>query len=89
MQAILLSDQPEMLDKAEQHFTKILEHDANNARAIAGLSICYSIRLNSDSRDEVWRERAIASAQQAMKLNPNLGITQIALARAIRSSSTI
>lgn len=40
MQAILLSDQLVMLDQAKQHFTSVPEHGADNARALAGLSIC-------------------------------------------------
>lgn len=83
MRSILLADQPGMLEKAEQHFTTMLAQNAANAKAVAGLSIIYSTRLNSDSRDEIWRERALASAQQALKLNPDLAMTQLALAKAL------
>lgn len=84
MQAIALYDSPGMLEKAEQHFKTMLAHDAVGAKAVAGLSIVYSLRLNGDSdRDETWRERALASAQQALKLNPDLAITQLAYAKTL------
>lgn len=72
-----------MLENAERHFETMLTHDASNANAVAGLSIIYSIRLNSDKRDEAWRERALASAQQALKLNPDSVMTQLAYAKAL------
>lgn len=84
MQAIMLSDQPGMLEKAEQHFTTMLAHDTADAKAVAGLSIVYSLRLRSDSgRDEAWRERALAGAQQALKLNADMAMTQLAFALAL------
>lgn len=83
MQALAMYDRPGKLDEATAHFNTVLEHDGNNARAVAGLSIVYSYRLRSANRDDVWRERALASAQQALSLNPNLAITQIAYALAL------
>lgn len=83
MQALAMYDKAGKLDEATAHFNTVLEHDANNARAAAGLSIVYSYRLRSNSRDDVWRGRALASAQQAINLNPDLAITQIAYALAL------
>lgn len=83
MQALAMYDRPGKLDEATAHFNRVLEHDANNARAAAGLSIVYSYRLRSNNRDDVWRGRALASAQQALSLNPELAITQIAYALAL------
>lgn len=83
MQALAMYDRPGKLDEATKHFNTVLERDANNARAAAGLSIVYSYRLRSNSRDDVWRGRALASAQQAINLNADLAITQIAYALAL------
>lgn len=83
MQALAMYDRPGKLDEATAHFNRVLEHDTNNARAAAGLSIVYSYRLRSNNRDDVWRGRALASAQQALSLNPELVITQIAYALAL------
>lgn len=83
MQALAMYDRPGKLDEATAHFNTVLERDENNARAAAGLSIVYSYRLRSNSRDDVWRGRALASAQQAINLNPDLAITQIAYALAL------
>lgn len=83
MQALAMYDRPGKLDEATKHFNTVLERDANNARAAAGLSIVYSYRLRSNNRDDVWRGRALASAQQAINLNPDLAITQIAYALAL------
>lgn len=83
MQALAMYHKLGKLDEATAHFNTVLEHDANNARAVAGLSIIYSYRLRSASRDDVWRGRALASAQQALSLNPDLAITQIAYALAV------
>jgi serine/threonine-protein kinase len=38
----------------------------------------YNYRFRSSSRDEVWREKALASSQRALQLNPDLALTQVA-----------
>lgn len=76
-------DKPGMLDKASGHFMTVLERSPDNALAVAYLSIGYSYRFRSGSRDDVWREKALASAQQAIRLNPNLAMTQTAYALAL------
>lgn len=73
-------DKPGMLDQAHQHFAAVLERNPDNALAVAYMSIEYSYRFRSGSRDDVWRERAIASAQQALRLNADLAMTQVAYA---------
>ncbi len=80
MQALAMYDKPGMLDKATTHFNTVLEHDSNNARAVAGLSIVYNYRFRGNSRDEVWREKALASSQRALQLNADLALTQVAYA---------
>ncbi|MBR7801567.1 tetratricopeptide repeat protein [Undibacterium fentianense] len=80
MRALARYDLPPMLDAATQHFNRILERDPNNAAAIAGLSIVYSYRYRSNNPDEFWLGKAKASSQLAQSLNPNLAVSQIALA---------
>lgn len=83
MKALAMYDKPGMLDEATKRFNNVIERDASNARAVAGLSIVYIYRFRSSSRDDVWRERALASAQQGLSLNPNMAITQTAYALAL------
>jgi tetratricopeptide (TPR) repeat protein len=83
MQALSQYDKPKMLDKAATHFNAVLQRDPDNARAVAGLSIVYGHHFRSSNRDEVWREKALASAQQAISLNPDIGVVQTAYALAL------
>lgn len=80
MQALAMYNKPGMLDKATTHFNAVLERNSNHARAVAGLSIVYSYRFRSTSRDDVWREKALASSQRALQLNPDLSLTQVSYA---------
>lgn len=76
--ALKLFDRPGSLEAAEQSFNKILSHTPNNAAAVAGLSLVYSYKYRGDNEDPVWIQKAEASAQQALQLNPQLALTQIA-----------
>lgn len=78
--ALKLFDRPGSLDKAEQHFRSILSHDPNSAAAAAGMSLTYSLRYQSDRRDETWLQRADAGAQRARQLNDELALSHIARA---------
>lgn len=78
--ALRLFDRPGSLDAASKSFTTILEHSPDNAAAVAGLSMVYSFRYLSDGQDEIWMQKADASAQQALKLNDQLALSQIAKA---------
>jgi serine/threonine-protein kinase len=80
MQALAKYDKPGMLDKATTHFNSVLERNSNSAHAVAGLSIVYNYRFRSSSRDDVWREKALASYQRALQLNPDLALAQVAYA---------
>lgn len=76
----------DMLEQAEKKFTQILQREPQHAEAIAGLSIVYSFRYNGDSKDEVWREKANAAAQQAMKIQSSLPTAMVAQALVLGSS---
>lgn len=87
MKALSRYDLPGNLETASEYFNNVLSNDTNNAKALAGMSLVYSYKLRSNRRDAVWRSRAQASAQQALSLNPELAITQIAYALSLDSYS--
>ncbi|MFJ2987458.1 protein kinase [Collimonas sp. NPDC087041] len=76
-------DRPGGLDEAETRFTTILHHDSTNAAAVAGLSQVYSQRYWNDNRDDTWRQKAAAAAQQALKLNDQLALSHVAYGNAL------
>jgi tetratricopeptide (TPR) repeat protein len=55
-----------------------LQHNARHAGAAAALSLAYSLRYANDGRDEVWLQRADASAQQAVKQDDQLSLAHAA-----------
>ena len=78
--ALTLFDRPGSLDKAEQHFRRILARQPDSAAAAAGMSLMYSQRYLSDKHDETWLQRADASAQRASELNDQLALSHVARA---------
>ena len=74
-------DRPNSLEEAEKRFNLILQHSPNNAAAVAGLSMVYSYFFSGDNQDLIWMQKADASAQQALQLNPQLAFAHIAIAR--------
>ncbi|GGY68844.1 hypothetical protein GCM10011613_11440 [Cellvibrio zantedeschiae] len=81
LEALKLFDRPENLDAAEKSFNTIVSHMPNNAAAVAGLSLVYSYRYRGEFEDPIWMQKADASAQQALKLNPQLALAHVALGR--------
>lgn len=78
LEALRQFDRPGATDQAGRHFARVLEHTPGNAAAVAGMSLVYSLRYTGDSQDEVWLQKAAASAQQALKLNDQLALSHIA-----------
>ena len=78
--ALKLFDRPGSLESATKSFNRILEHNPQNAAAVAGMSLVYSYRYQSDGRDEIWLQKADVAAQQAMALNDQLALSHIAKA---------
>lgn len=74
-------DRPGSLSAAEQEFSRILQHDRQNAAAVAGLSLVYSFRYSGDGQDNIWLDKANASAQMATRLNPTLALSHVASGR--------
>jgi eukaryotic-like serine/threonine-protein kinase len=83
IEAIKQYDRPGSLNLAEKSFNRILQHTPNNAAAVAGLSIVYSLRYNGDFEDPIWLQKADASAQQAVKLNSQLALAHVAQGRVL------
>ena len=71
-------DRPGNLDSASGHFAAVLRHNADSAAAVAGMSIVYRFRYLSDAEDALWLQKADAGAQQAMRLNDQLALSQAA-----------
>jgi serine/threonine-protein kinase len=78
MEMLRLSDRPGSLDRAAASFNAILAHNPKNAAAVAGLAVTYFFHYKSDQQDEIWLQKADASAQQAYQLNDQLAITHAA-----------
>jgi serine/threonine-protein kinase len=73
-----------LLDAAEVHLKKVLERNPDHAAAAAYTSILYLSKYNAEKRDEIWFQKAKASAQQAMALDPELAISLVANARILQ-----
>lgn len=78
--ALNLFDRPGSLESATQSFNRILARNPQNAAAVAGISLVYSYRYQSDGRDEIWLQKADIGAQQAMALNDQLALSHAAKA---------
>ncbi len=76
--ALRLHDRPGKLDEAKAHFERILKYEPNHAAAVAGMSIMFSRRHQSDAQDEVLLKQAQAGAQQALKLDEHLALAHAA-----------
>lgn len=81
--ALKFFDRPGNLDAAEKSFSTILEHSPDNAAAVAGLSLVYSLRYTSDREDGIWLQKADASAQRAQQLNDHLALVHVAVGRVL------
>ncbi len=71
-------DRPGNLDSASDNFAAVLKHNADSAAAVAGMSIVYRFRYLSDAEDALWLQKADAAAQQAVRLNDQLALSQAA-----------
>jgi serine/threonine protein kinase/Flp pilus assembly protein TadD len=79
IEALKMFDRPGSLDTAEKSFNTILSHTPDNAAAVAGLSLVYTYRYDSDNEDPIWIQKADASAQQALQLNSQLALSHVAV----------
>ncbi|MFZ6745211.1 protein kinase domain-containing protein [Undibacterium sp. JH2W] len=83
LEALKQFDRPGKLDDATKNFELVLKHDPKNAAAVAGLSLVYSFRFSTDGQDDIWLQKADASAQQAVKMNGQLALSFVANAAAL------
>ena len=72
------------LQEAEEHFSRVLKRSPDNASAVAYMALVYLARYSSGTRDEIFLQKAKASAQQAMSLNKNNAIALTANARVLQ-----
>lgn len=79
MDALEQWDRPGSLDAAIKHFNNLAEQNPENAAAIAGLSIAYSLKYEGDQQDGLWLKKAAAGAQRVIKLNSHLSIGHVAM----------
>ncbi|MFZ6874270.1 protein kinase domain-containing protein [Undibacterium sp. Di27W] len=80
LEALKVFDRPGSIDIAVKNFESILTHNPNNAAAAAGLSLAFGFRYASDGKDEIWLQKAIASAQQGLRLGNQISLTHVAYA---------
>ncbi len=71
----------EKLTSAIQHFQTVLEHEPQNAEAVAYMAVSHLSRYYATTRDDIWFQRAKAGAQQAMLLAPRAAPSLLAQAR--------
>lgn len=83
MDALEQWDRPGSLDAAIKHFSNLAEQNPENAAAIAGLSMAYYTRYETDRMDELLLQKALISAEQSMKIDSRLAISQIAYGQAL------
>jgi eukaryotic-like serine/threonine-protein kinase len=70
--------------QAIEQFEQILARHPNHAGAAAGIALAYGRRYVGDARDDVWLQRADASAQLAVQQNDQLALAYVALGVARR-----
>ena len=68
------------IEQALHSFGTVLARKPAHAAAAAGQSLAYSIRYNSDGRDEAWLTRAAAAAALALRDNDQLALAHAAQA---------
>lgn len=73
-----------LLDSAQVHLNKVFERTPEHAAAAAYMSILYLSRYSAEKRDEIWFQKAKASAQQAMALDNQLAISMLANAKILQ-----
>ncbi len=77
----IYSPDAKLLEQADEHFSKILSRTPENPKAVGYISLVYLSRYHAEKREEIWLQKAKASAQQAMQLDPHLAISLIANAK--------
>jgi serine/threonine-protein kinase len=80
LQALRRFDREGSLDAATTSFGAVLARRPDHAAANAGISLVYSLRYASDSRDESWLRRADEHARHALRQDSQLALSSAAQA---------
>lgn len=83
LEALEQFDRAEMLDIAEQHFSRILEQTPEHTAARASLALVECYRFALDWQNALALERAEVNAKRALEQNDFLALTHIAYARVL------
>jgi tetratricopeptide (TPR) repeat protein len=67
------------LDQAIEDFQKVIARDDHNAAAHAALAKAYWLKLVGESKDPIWRERALPMARRAVELDNDLAMAWVSL----------
>jgi serine/threonine-protein kinase len=74
------------LDRAIDSFQRVLAQDETHAAAHARLAKAYWLKLQGDSRDPIWLDRALPMAQRAVALDPYLADAHVSLGLVLASA---
>jgi serine/threonine protein kinase/Flp pilus assembly protein TadD len=74
------------LDRAIDSFQRVIAQDETHAAAHAGLAEAYWLKLQTESRDPMWLDRALPMAERAVTLDPYLAIAHSSLGLALGSA---
>jgi len=80
------SDRKGNLDRAIDSFQRVLAQDETHAAAHAALAKAYWFKLQTASRDPMWRDQALSMAERAVALDPYLAAAHVSLGLALGSA---
>lgn len=67
------------LDHAIEDFQKVLARDDHHAAAHAALAKAYWLKLQGESKDPIWLDRALNMARRAVELDDDLAMSWVSL----------
>jgi tetratricopeptide (TPR) repeat protein len=67
------------LDHAIESFQQVLARDDHNAAAHAALARAYWMKLQGESKDPIWLDRALPMARRAVQLDDDLAMSWVSL----------
>ncbi|HSS50461.1 MAG TPA: protein kinase, partial [Thermoanaerobaculia bacterium] len=67
------------LDRAIEDFQRVLSGDDHHAAAHAALAKAYWVKLQTESKDPIWLQRALPMARRAVELDNDLAMAWVSL----------
>ncbi|MFY9822227.1 MAG: tetratricopeptide repeat protein [Thermoanaerobaculia bacterium] len=67
------------LDRAIEDFQRVLSGDDHHAAAHAALAKAYWVKLQTESKDPIWLERALPMVRRAVELDNDLAMAWVSL----------